>query len=125
MHIYAGYDRIAIPVQLDPPDSFLRARVVIVMLQTCGHYFVKGSTRPKLDRFITFFQRYLLTKDVLPADLDADWRLVFRTLQPKQTRFAACHFCSSEALQHFNGAAVYLLMCSVGHVVDTPRMGLC
>ena len=45
--------------QLDPPDDFFRARLICVMLETCGHCFSQGKARQKLDQFLIFFQVYL------------------------------------------------------------------
>lgn len=41
---------------LDPPEHLLRLRLVCVLLDTCGQYFDKGSSKKKLDCFLTFFQ---------------------------------------------------------------------
>lgn len=41
---------------LDPIDNFLRIRLVCVILDTCGQYFDRGSTKKKLDCFILYFQ---------------------------------------------------------------------
>lgn len=55
---------------LDLPDDCFRARLVCAILDTCGICFDRGSSRKKLDFFLTFFQYYLLTKDALPMDID-------------------------------------------------------
>jgi hypothetical protein len=57
---------------LDPPSSYFRARLVAVLLEACGAYFSKGSAGRKLDRFLAFFQRYLLAKPPLPLDVEFD-----------------------------------------------------
>lgn len=54
----------------DPPDDFFRIRLVCTILDTCGVCFDRGSSRKKLDFFLTFFQYYMLTKDPLPMDID-------------------------------------------------------
>ena len=41
---------------LDPVDSFSRARLVCILLDTCGQYFEHGSSKKKLDHFLVFFQ---------------------------------------------------------------------
>ena len=55
---------------LDLPDDYFRIRLVCTVLDTCGVCFDRGSSRKKLDFFLTFFQYYLLTKDPLPMDID-------------------------------------------------------
>jgi regulator of nonsense transcripts 2 len=35
-------------------------------------YFKKGGAGRRLDRFLTFFQAYLLAKDPLPLDVEFD-----------------------------------------------------
>ena len=54
----------------DPPDDFFRIRLVCTILDTCGICFDRGSSRKKLDFFLTFFQYYMLIKDPLPMDID-------------------------------------------------------
>ena len=47
-------------------------RLVCTLLGTCGQYFSRGSVRRKLDRFLVYFQRYLLAKPELPLDVEFD-----------------------------------------------------
>jgi regulator of nonsense transcripts 2 len=47
---------------LDPIDNFFRVRLVCVLLDTCGQYFDRGSTKKKLDCFLLYFQRYYMFK---------------------------------------------------------------
>lgn len=56
----------------DPPSNYFRVRLVCVLLTTCGQYFAKGSAAARLDRFLTYFQRYLLYKPPLPLDIEFD-----------------------------------------------------
>lgn len=49
-----------------------QVRLVCMLLETCGGYFHKGSAARKLDRFLAYFQRYLLAKPPLPLDIDFD-----------------------------------------------------
>lgn len=63
------------PVQqdlLDPPEDCFRIRLIIALLQTCGHYFSRGSSKRKLDRFLLLFQIYALRKGQLPLDVEFD-----------------------------------------------------
>ena len=53
-------------------SSASQVRLVCMLLQTCGGYFHKGSAARKLDRFLAYFQRYILAKPPLPLDIDFD-----------------------------------------------------
>lgn len=57
---------------LDPPADCFRIRMIITLLETCGHYFDRGSSKRKLDRFLVHFQRYILSKGALPLDIEFD-----------------------------------------------------
>ena len=52
--------------QLDPVENFFRVRLVCALLDTCGQYFDRGSTKKRLDCFLLYFQVclfvYLLLK---------------------------------------------------------------
>lgn len=52
---------------LDPPEHLFRVRLVCVVLETCGQYFDKGSSKRKLDCFLIYFQRYYWYKRSLPV----------------------------------------------------------
>ena len=41
---------------LDPIDNYFRIRLVCIILETCGQYFDRGSTKKKLDCFLLYFQ---------------------------------------------------------------------
>ena len=49
-----------------------RVRLVCTLLDTCGSFFCKGKAGRRLDRFLAYFQRYLLAKPPLPLDVDFD-----------------------------------------------------
>ncbi|KAL8621336.1 hypothetical protein ACOMHN_053357 [Nucella lapillus] len=51
---------------LDPAEHLFRLRLVCVLLDTCGQYFDKGSSKKKLDCFLIYFQRYYWFKRSLP-----------------------------------------------------------
>ncbi|GLT88919.1 hypothetical protein SLE2022_069260 [Rubroshorea leprosula] len=74
---------------LDPPEDSFRIRMVITLLQTCGHYFDRGSSKRKLDRFLMHFQRYILSKGVLPLDIEFDLQDLFAELRPNVTRYSS------------------------------------
>ncbi|WOL12332.1 regulator of nonsense transcripts UPF2 [Canna indica] len=72
---------------LDPPEDCFRIRLVITLLQTCGHYFDRGSSKRKLDRFLIYFQQYVLSKGPIPLDIEFDIQDMFAELRPNMTRY--------------------------------------
>ena len=67
-----GHDTPEEAEKLDPPFSYFRIRLICSLLETCGQFFNKGLAKKRLDRFLTFFQRYLLAKPPLPLDVEFD-----------------------------------------------------
>ena len=49
-----------------------RYRLLCTLLDTCGSFYCKGKAGRRLDRFLAYFQRYLLAKLPLPLDVDFD-----------------------------------------------------
>ncbi|CAM8920380.1 unnamed protein product [Rhodiola kirilowii] len=85
---------------LDPPEDFFRIRMVITLLQTCGQYFGRGSSKKKLDRFLLYFQRYIISKGVIPLDIEFDLQDLFAALRPNMTRYTSLEEVE-EALVNF------------------------
>ncbi|KAJ9603131.1 mRNA decay protein [Cladophialophora chaetospira] len=54
----------------DPPDEYFRIRLMCTILDTCGICFDRGSSKKKLDFFLTFFQYYMATKEPLPMEIE-------------------------------------------------------
>ncbi|GAB2225830.1 hypothetical protein Droror1_Dr00021597 [Drosera rotundifolia] len=77
---------------LDPPEDFFRARLVITLLETCGHYFGRGSSKRKLDNFLMHFQRYILGKGLLPLDIEFDLQDLFADLRPSMKRYTSFEY---------------------------------
>nr|XP_039249832.1 regulator of nonsense transcripts 2-like isoform X1 [Styela clava] len=50
------------PSVLDPPEHLFRIRLVCILLETCGQYFDRGTSKKKLDYFLQYFQRYIWFK---------------------------------------------------------------
>ena len=65
---------------IDPPADMIRVRLVCALLETCGRLFDRGPPRKFLDRFLVFFQRYCLSKDMA---LDVSLR---RRRPPRRTQ---------------------------------------
>jgi len=78
--------------ELDPPEHLFRIRLVCVLLDTCGQYFDRGSSRKKLDCFLIYFQSYIWRKkesgfwsDAYPFPRDVDYMIAdtIESLRPK------------------------------------------
>ncbi|TXG71191.1 hypothetical protein EZV62_006126 [Acer yangbiense] len=74
---------------LDPQEDCFRMRMVITLLETCGHYFDQGSSKRKLDRFLIHFQRFILSKGVLPLDVEFDLQDLFADLRHNMTQYSS------------------------------------
>lgn len=48
--------------QLDAPEDMMRLRLICTILDTCGAYFVSGSSKSKLKYFVAYFQQYYWKK---------------------------------------------------------------
>ncbi|KAG2482394.1 hypothetical protein HYH03_018672 [Edaphochlamys debaryana] len=82
-----GHEAPELAERLDPPDDFFRVRLVCALLDACGQYFGEGAARSRLDRFLTFFQAYILSKARLPLDVEFDLQDVLHTLRPSLRRY--------------------------------------
>jgi len=68
---------------IEAPWDFFRIKLVCVLLETCGHYFDRGASKQKLDRFLTFFIRYVHSKGELPQRF---MNMVYDTLERLRPR---------------------------------------
>nr|XP_023905779.1 regulator of nonsense transcripts UPF2 isoform X1 [Quercus suber]XP_023905780.1 regulator of nonsense transcripts UPF2 isoform X2 [Quercus suber] len=98
---------------LDPPEDSFRIRMVCTLLVTCGHYFDRGSSKRKLDRFLVHFQRYILSKGALPLDIEFDLQDLFAELRPNMTRYST--------IEEVNAAIIELE--DHEHTVSTDKVG--
>eukprot|EP01130_Rhizamoeba_saxonica_P004396 TRINITY_DN179_c0_g1_i1.p1 TRINITY_DN179_c0_g1~~TRINITY_DN179_c0_g1_i1.p1 ORF type:complete len:1067 (-),score=270.91 TRINITY_DN179_c0_g1_i1:151-2997(-) len=55
-------------VIVDKPNDLFRIRLVCTLLDSCGMY-LKKEFREEIDIFLTYFQRYILTKEVFNNDV--------------------------------------------------------
>ncbi|KAL5711202.1 Regulator of nonsense transcripts upf2 [Ranunculus cassubicifolius] len=74
---------------LDPPEDCFRVRMVVTLLKTCGQFFGRGSSKRKLDRFLVYFQQYILSKGSVPLDIEFDLQDLFLDLRPNMTRYTS------------------------------------
>ncbi|KAH7840664.1 hypothetical protein Vadar_019892 [Vaccinium darrowii] len=74
---------------LDPLEDCFRIRMVITLLQTCGHYFDRGSSKRRLDEFLLHFQSYILCKGAIPLDIEFDLQDLFADLCRNMIRYSS------------------------------------
>lgn len=86
--LFFGHDTAELDT-LDPPEDCFRIRMVITCLQTCGHFFDRGSSKRRLDKFLVFFQRYILSKGAIALDIEFDLQDLFADLRPKMIRYSS------------------------------------
>jgi hypothetical protein len=77
------------PSEVDPVTDLFRAQLVCELLNTSGMYFVHGVARQKLSRFLTYFQRYLLTKQFIPLHVEFSILDCFDSLEEQAQEAAA------------------------------------
>ncbi|KAK9453273.1 putative nonsense-mediated mRNA decay factor [Dipodascopsis uninucleata] len=73
---------------LDPQDDYFRIRLVCTLLDTCGTYLNRGSSKKKLSLFLSYFQYYIFTK-ITPLPMDIEFT-VQDTLQMIQPNMPIC-----------------------------------
>ncbi|XP_078530285.1 regulator of nonsense transcripts 2 isoform X4 [Lissotriton helveticus] len=85
------------PSILDPPEHLFRIRLVCTILDTCGQYFDRGSSKRKLDCFLVYFQRYVWWKKSLeiwtkdhPFPIDIDY-MISDTLELLRPKIKLCN----------------------------------
>eukprot|EP01114_Cavostelium_apophysatum_P008182 TRINITY_DN2050_c0_g1_i2.p1 TRINITY_DN2050_c0_g1~~TRINITY_DN2050_c0_g1_i2.p1 ORF type:complete len:1232 (-),score=430.22 TRINITY_DN2050_c0_g1_i2:182-3877(-) len=71
----------------DTSTDFFRIRLACTLLDTCGQYFDRGSSKRKLDRYLTFFQRYILSKPLIPMDVEFAISDSLEVLRPQLIRY--------------------------------------
>lgn len=54
---------------LDPPEHLFRIRLVCTLLDTCGQYFDRGSSKKKLDCFLVYFQVVFIPSSLFNAPI--------------------------------------------------------
>lgn len=64
------YDPKTIITEMDLPNDLFRTQIICELLNTCGIYYVRGHLKEKLHKFFIYFQRYLLTKQLIPLHIE-------------------------------------------------------
>uniref|UniRef100_A0A671TBT7 Regulator of nonsense transcripts 2 n=1 Tax=Sinocyclocheilus anshuiensis TaxID=1608454 RepID=A0A671TBT7_9TELE len=96
------------PSPLDPPEHLFRIRLVCTLLDTCGQYFDRGSSKKKLDCFLIYFQRYVWWKKSLdvwtkdqPFPIDIEYMITdtLELLRPSCSSSLAAFLCVCPGLE--------------------------
>jgi len=69
----------------DAKDDSFRIRMACTLLDTCGSKFEKGEKRQKLDIFLTYLQKYMLSKNYMSLDLQFMVLDTYENLRPEMT----------------------------------------
>ena len=69
-------------------ESF-RIRLVCTLLDTCGQYFDKGSSKKKLDKYLLYFQKYILSRSSISMDVEFMISDTLELLRPNLLRFTS------------------------------------
>ena len=59
-----------VPSTIDPPSSVMRIKLICTLLDSSALTLITASNKGKIDNFLASFQRYLFTKNTLPADIE-------------------------------------------------------
>ncbi|KAL3275791.1 hypothetical protein HHI36_020535 [Cryptolaemus montrouzieri] len=110
---------------LDPPNHLFRVRLTCVLLETCGTYFSSGSSKKRLDYYLTFLQDYYWYKkslwgEAFPPTLEHIFKETIMTLRPK------LKMCQSyeEAQKEVENIRIALGVENIGHEAKTDEDGL-
>jgi len=75
-------------------------RLVCILLEACGQYFDRGSTKRRLDSYLTYFQCYLFSKKQ-PPPLEVENLVLdtFELLRPRLVLFTTPQEAYEAALE--------------------------
>ncbi|KAH9494812.1 Regulator of nonsense transcripts upf2 [Bulinus truncatus] len=112
---------------LDPPEQLFRIRLVCVLLETCGQFFDKGSSKKKLDCYLVYFQRYYWFKrshpvfDVehpFPIDIENLMNETIEIVRPRLVEYKsyqeACEACDKLEAEYKSKIANVLSIIETG-----------
>lgn len=67
---------------IDPPEDTFRITLICTLLESVKIYMTVKKMKRKVDRFLTFFQKYILSKNYLPMLLEFMVLDIFEFLNP-------------------------------------------
>jgi regulator of nonsense transcripts 2 len=68
-------------------SDLFRARLILVLLNTCGKTLNRKITVRKVDMFLLYYQQFLLAFQYIPYELSYDVQEMFKRLKPKMALF--------------------------------------
>ena len=71
----------------DSPDDTFRISMICTLLETINEYLTKKKYVNKTDRFLVFFQKYILSKNYIPMNVEFHILDVFDTISPNLKKF--------------------------------------
>ena len=68
-------------------SDLFRARLILVLLNTCGKTLNRRNTVRKVDMFLLYYQQFVLSFQYIPYELSYDIQEMFKKLKPKMVLF--------------------------------------
>lgn len=81
------------PNDVDPPDHLFRIRLVCTLLDACGQYFDRGTSKKRLDCFLVYFQVIRTVLALIADPLILLCIVAVLSLQERAT-IMECHYLS-------------------------------
>ena len=81
-------------VRGDRVSALFRARLVLVLLTTCGRTLQRRATAARLDYFLLRFQHFVLQLGGLPYELQYDVQALFKQLRPRMPVYSSLEECA-------------------------------
>eukprot|EP00398_MALV-I-01_sp_L67-1_P000751 gene751-789_t len=98
----------------EDPFNYFRIKLVCVLLESTGYLFSKGTRKTKMDRFLLFFQRYILTKKELPLRVEYFIADAFDKVRPEDSGYE--RFVGKDALQQVDAKILGMLEQDMQHL---------
>lgn len=67
--VVIGYDPMVVS-EYDPVNDLFRAQMVVELVNCCAHVWLGGVWKTRLNTFLMYFQRYLLSKSGIPMHIE-------------------------------------------------------
>lgn len=72
---------------LDSKDDTFRISLICTLLEETSEFFKKRKYKNTIDKFLIFFQKYILSKNYIPINVEFQILDLFDTLSPNLKRF--------------------------------------
>lgn len=85
----SGYDNPNPKIRdiLDPKDDTFRITLICTLLEETSEFFKKRKYKDTIDKFLIFFQKYILSKSYIPMNVEFQILDLFDVLSPNLKKF--------------------------------------